>query len=76
MSAGQPNWQALADQGKLPANQKDKVPHMAQVQALEQLNVELEKKFDLAYSLLTPDQRKEFHMTLKGLKPAARNDEE
>lgn len=46
MSAGQPNWQKLSEMGKLPSEQKDKVPYLAQLAAAERRIEELEAKLE------------------------------
>lgn len=75
MSSGQPNWQALADMGKLPKEHRDKVPLLSQVDGLEVLVKEYEAKLELAYRLLTPEQKKQYHMTLKGESPEKKPEE-
>lgn len=68
MSAGKPNYQALADMGKLPKEARNQVPMLAQVDSLEELLTQEKAKLQLMYGLLTPDQKKDYHMALKGEK--------
>ena len=76
MSAGQPNWQALSDMGKLPKEHRDKVPLLSQLDSLEELLVQEKAKSQLMYSFLTPEQKKEYNMALKGEKPGKNQSEE
>jgi len=76
MSSGQPNWQQLADMGKLPKEHRDKVPYLSQIDSLQALANELEAKVNLAYSLFTPEQKRAYNMTLKGEDPNKNSIEE
>lgn len=76
MSAGQPNWQALADMGKLPKENRDKVPSLAQLDSLQELLDQEKAKIELMYGFLTAEQKKDFNLALKGDKPCTNKKED
>ncbi|MDE2312388.1 MAG: hypothetical protein KGJ93_04875 [Patescibacteria group bacterium] len=76
MSAGQPNYQHLADIGRLPKDQRNKIPMLAQLDSMEALVKDWEAKFNLAYSLFTSEQKRRYHMILKGEDPDKKDKDE
>jgi hypothetical protein len=63
MSAGQPDWQKLAELGKLPKDKRHLVAGLAQID-------DMEAKLKLALSLMTKEQKEQYVEKVREMRAA------